>query len=279
MLSRWVYSIGMSLFLDRYLTEYDDSLSAESYIDPVGTLIIWSAFGRQVFNNRVNSISNDVRNYTLNLFHHFLVRKLIEDDGVALSSSLRQKYHSKDGLHFKQACLVFLENLFVYSMLQHERMNSVEPTGILGITKARRRWDKTEGDPAIIFTHEPAGQILVRQLGLGVSGRYKTPLMEIGFFDSNYQYNKPAFLQHWTAAKAFITEDTNSLLGRLESQVYPFLKECVSSLRHGGKLQFQGRVPEKLTKAYPRHRTTDPGTGKLPRACHAVSRSTNMALY
>ena len=64
----------MAFFLSPYLTEYDESLSGDSYIDPIGTLIIWSAFGRNVFNGRVNSVSNDVRNYTLNLFHHHLVR-------------------------------------------------------------------------------------------------------------------------------------------------------------------------------------------------------------
>jgi len=243
---------SMALFLDRYLTEYDENLSAESYIDPVGTLIIWSAFGRQVFNNRVNSISNDVRNYTLNLFHHFLVRKLVDDDEAALSVSLQHKYHGKDALPFKQACLVFLENLFVYSTLQHERMDGVQPTGILGISNARRRWDKAEGDPAIVFTHEPAGQILVRQLGLGVSGRYKTPLMEVGFFDSSYQYSKPAFQPHWADAEAFIAGNRNSLLGKLERRAYPFLKDCAAKLRYGGKLQFRDEVPQELTKAYAR---------------------------
>ena len=56
----------MTIFLNAYLTEYDDSLSGDSYIDPIGTLIVWSALGRQVFDDRVNSVSNDVRNYTLN---------------------------------------------------------------------------------------------------------------------------------------------------------------------------------------------------------------------
>ena len=177
----------MTIFLNQYLTEYDDSLSADSYIDPIGTLIIWSAFGRQVFNNRVNSISNDVRNYTLNLFHHFLIRKLVGDDSAVLSRSLQQKYQGKDVLQFKQACLVFLENLFVYSILKHEKTDGMEAVGILGISNARRRWDKDDGHPVLTFTHEPAGQILVRQLGLGVSGRYKTPLIDIGFFDSSYQ--------------------------------------------------------------------------------------------
>lgn len=240
----------MALFLDRYLTEYDESLSAESYIDPVGTLIIWSAFGRRVFNNRVNSISNDVRNYTLNLFHHFLLRKLVDDDEARLSVSLQHKYHGKDALPFRQACLIFLENLFVYSVLQHERVNGVEPSGILGISNARRRWDKENGDPAIVFTHEPAGQILVRQLGLGVSGRYKTPLMEIGFFDASYQYNKLNFQPHWADAQTFIDGDRRSLLGKLERVAYPFLKQCVAELRHGEKLKFRNGVPKALAKAY-----------------------------
>lgn len=242
----------MAPFLDRFLTEYDESLSAESYIDPVGTLIIWSAFGRQVFNDRVNSISNDVRNYTLNLFHHFLVRKLVDDDSVALSSSLQHKYHGKDTLPFKQACLVFLENLFVYSVLQHEGMDGVEPAGILGISNARRRWDKAEGDPDIVFTHEPAGQILVRQLGLGVSGRYKTPLMKIGFFDGSYQYNKPAFQPHWADAEVFVAGKRDSLLGKLDGVAYPFLKKCSARLRSGGNLKFRGEVPRELTMAYAR---------------------------
>lgn len=242
----------MALFLDQYLTEYDDSLSAESYIDPVGTLIIWSAFGRQVFNNRINSISNDVRNYTLNLFHHFLVRKLLDDDAAALSVSLQHAYRDKDALPFKQACLVFLENLFVYSVLQHERMDGVQSSGILGISNARRRWDDPNGTPAIVFTHEPVGQILVRQLGLGVSGRYKTPLMEVGFFDGSYQYNEPAAQPHWAEAEAFIAGSRSSLLGKLARAAYPFLKECAANLRYRGKLQLREEVPQELTKAYAR---------------------------
>lgn len=85
----------MTNFLNTYLTEYDDSLSGDSYIDPIGTLIVWSALGRQVFGDRVNSVSNDVRNYTLNLFHHHLVRRLVLDDRVQLNVSLRRQYGDK----------------------------------------------------------------------------------------------------------------------------------------------------------------------------------------
>ncbi len=242
----------MTNFLDRYLTEYDSDLSPESYIDPVGTLIIWSAFGREVFKNRINSVSNDVRNYTINLFHQFLVRKLVNDDAVKLSSSLQRRYPSKQALKFKQACLIFLENLFVYSILQHEATEALETTGILGIANARRRWSRDEGNPILVFTHESAGQILVRQLSLGVSGRYKTPLMNIGFFDNDYHYNKPAGQARWADAEALIVGAQSSLLGKLERVAYALLTECVSKLRHGEKLLFAGSVPRKLTMAYAR---------------------------
>ncbi len=239
----------MSLFFEQYLTEFDESLSGDSYIDPIGTLIIWSAFGRQVFSNRINSVSNDVRNYTLNLFHHFLIRKLVNDDGALLSKPLQKKYHDKDTLHFKQACLIFLENLFVYSMLRHEQADTLATGGILGISKARRSWEKDNGNPTLKFTHEPAGQILVRQLGLGVSGRYKSPLMNIGFFDGSYNYNKPASQPRWAAAEQLIAEK-NTLLNRLAAQLYPYFRKCVATLSHGGPLGFADEVPEELSGAY-----------------------------
>lgn len=52
--------------LSQYLTEYDEDLSGDSQIDPLGVLTIWSAFGQEIFRNRVNSVSNDVR---LSLIH------------------------------------------------------------------------------------------------------------------------------------------------------------------------------------------------------------------
>jgi hypothetical protein len=239
----------MAFFLDRYLTQFDESLSGASYIDPVGTLVIWSAFGRQIFGNRINSISNDVRNYTLNLFHHFLVRSLVNDDAAVLSRSLQKKYQDKDTLHFKQACLIFLENLFVYSIVEHEKMDGVAPGGVIGISNARKNWEADDGRPVLKFTHEPGAQILVRQLGLGVSGRYKSPLMDIGFFDSSYNYNKPVFHARWAAADAFI-KDGHGPLRELAHMLYAFLKECAATLSDGGELSFADAVPRELTTAY-----------------------------
>ena len=128
------------MFLDKYLTEYDDSLSGESYIDPLGMLIIWSAYGQEIFRNRVNSISNDVRNYTLNLFNHYLVRRLIQDESILLSKRLTDVYGGKDTLFFKYACLLHLENLFTFSILKYEGKGG-DSSGVLGISNGRRRWN------------------------------------------------------------------------------------------------------------------------------------------
>ena len=128
------------MFLDKYLTEYDDTLSGEINIDPLGTLVIWSAYGQKIFSNRVNSISNDVRNYTLNLFNHHLIRQIDGDDSIQLSKRLSKLYGSKNALTFKYSCLVYLENLFVYSILKHDHKPSIDSGGVLGITKARRTW-------------------------------------------------------------------------------------------------------------------------------------------
>lgn len=239
----------MAFFLSSYLTEYDESLSGDSYIDPIGTLVIWSAFGRQVFNDRVNSVSNDVRNYTLNLFHHYLVRRLVSDDAVQLSASLRQQYRDKDALTFKQACLILLENLFVFSVLRHERTQGVEAGGVLGINKARRRWEQDGEKIRLVFTHGSEGQVLARQLGLGVSGRYKTPLMKIGFFDTAYQYHVPRYQARWAEAEEFIRQPGGGALARLEREAYGFLEERIPGLRYKGEIAF-GEVPSSLTKAY-----------------------------
>lgn len=242
---------SMPHFLENLLTSVDDDLGSESYIDPIGTLIIWSAFGREIFKSRINSVSNDIRNYTVNLLHHFLVRKLVGDDGVRLSGSLQRHYKNKDTLNFKQACLIFLENVFVFSMIQQQENNEVDTAGILGIGKARRLWFAENRDPHIIFTHENDGQILVRQLSLGVSGRYKTPLMGIGFFDANYQYDRPDCQPHWTEAEKLINGTRDNPLGKLARLAYEQLVDQVSKQNYRAKPLFSV-IDDRLKKAYVR---------------------------
>lgn len=186
--------------LQDLLTEYDDSLSGDSFIDPLGQLVIWSAYGQQVFRNRVNSVSNDVRNFTLNLLHHGVIRSLLLDEEVQVSDALASELGPKESLPFIHACLIHLENIFTYSMVDRPEGAGIDTLGILGGSKGRAVLEDEEshGNPQLIFTDKPSGQLLVRQLGLGVSGRYKTPFVEMGFFDQSYRYIGPTAQERWT---------------------------------------------------------------------------------
>jgi hypothetical protein len=187
--------------LNEILTEFDETISSELNVDPLGLLVIWSSYGQDIFRRRISSISNDVRNFTLNLFNHAVIRSLIEDDAVVLGKGLRNNpsygASGKDSAAFKQACLIYLENAFTYAMIAAQNTKNVETTGVLGISKARRRWDESQGNPPLRFSHEPDAHVLVRQNSLGVSGRYKTPMVEMNFFDGTYDYALPTSRSQW----------------------------------------------------------------------------------
>lgn len=233
------------MLLDAFLTEYDDSLGSELNIDPLGLQVIWSGFGQQIFQNRISSISNDIRNFTLNLFNHFLIKSLVEDDSVALGSGLTKTYDGKHDLRFKHACLVYLENLYVYSVVAREQTDGLESTGVLGISKARRGWFDSNENPSLTFSHVPEAQVLVRQTLLGVSGRYKTPLVEMGFFDRHYRYNLPSATVLWQNADTLISNTPT--LSRLYNLLRPHLEDLLAS-RGQPKMSFQD-IPTTLTQA------------------------------
>lgn len=233
--------------LSEFLTEYDDGIGSELKVDPLGMLVIWSAFGQQIFRSRVSSISNDVRNYTLNLFNHWLVRELIEDERVVLGTALAKRYAGKQDLNFKYACLLYLENLFVYSMLHAEaQQRPVETVGVLGISNAGRKWHESGSNPTLLFSHESQAQVLVRQLLLGVSGRYKTPLVELGFFDRSYQYDLPMAKSLWAQATSLV--DSTPALKKLAIQMKAHLRELLADSRSELRRQFF-EVPNTLKQA------------------------------
>ncbi|MDD1956911.1 hypothetical protein NP552_17865 [Pseudomonas sp. 8209] len=233
------------MLLNAFLTEYDENLGNELNIDPLGLQVIWSGFGQQIFQNRISSISNDIRNFTMNLFNHFLIKSLVEDDSIALGSGLRKVYDGKHDLSFKHACLMYLENLYVYSVIAHEDAEGLESTGVLGISKARRRWYDSNANPSLTFSHGVEAQVLVRQTLLGVSGRYKTPLLEMGYFDRHYRYNLPTATELWQKADTLISNTPT--LSRLYNLLRPHLEGLLAS-RVRPKISFQD-IPATLTKA------------------------------
>lgn len=234
------------MLLDAFLTEYDDNLGAELNVDPLGLQVIWSAFGQQIFRNRISSISNDVRNYTLNLFNHWLIRRLIQDESAVISKPVQHTYPSKSDLNFKYACLIFLENLYVYSMIHHQQDKGVNTLGVLGISNARRNWEAASHNPVLIFGHEQRAQVLVRQILLGVSGRYKTPLVEIGFFDRHYQYDQPQAMALWQQMDELISN--TPALNRLANELYDVLKALVAERNRKPQLVFAD-IPDGVIRS------------------------------
>jgi hypothetical protein len=238
--------------LQDLLTEFDNRISSELNLDPLGLQVIWSAYGQKIFRNRISSISNDVRNYTLNLFNHAVIKALIEDDAVALGKGLlHDKAYAgrgKDSAVFKQACLIYLENVFVYAMIQSQAQPGVETAGVLGISKARRRWEETVGNPRLLFSHEARAHVLVRQNSLGVSGRYKTPLVEMKFFDSDYDYALPDSKPQWQKAQAHLFL-ADGPLARLQGLVHAHLAEIVSENSRVPERSFN-ELPDDLKQAF-----------------------------
>ncbi|GAA0250713.1 hypothetical protein [Rhodanobacter caeni] len=241
-------------FLAEILTDFDDRISSEMNLDPLGLRVIWSAYGQKIFRNRISSISNDVRNYTLNLFNHAVTKALVEGDAVAPGKALLQNKayagQGKDSVAFKQACLIYLENVYVFAMVEAEAQTKlgVNTAGVLGISKARRRWQETEGQPRLLFSPEPRAHVLMRQNSLGVSGRYKTPLVEMGFFDSNYDYQLPVARPQWRRAQALLF-DEGRRLAPLLSQVHAHVVELLAAARRDPEIAF-GELPVELKEAF-----------------------------
>ena len=237
--------------LSRFLTEYDDELSGDSYIDPLGVLVIWSAFGQQIFRNRVNSVSNDVRNYTLNLLNHALIRDLCDDVAVQPSKALVEEVGDKHSLALRQACLVYLENIFTYAMVTAPAGIGVDSLGVLGASKARARLEQSpQGNPQLQFTHRKEGHLLVRQLGLGVSGRYKTPFIEMGFFNAAFNYHhSPDAAQLWEKTHALILGCERQASLYQEARLH--LQDVLTGYKRKSKISLDD-VPPSLWSAYRR---------------------------
>ena len=231
------------LYLKKFFTEYDDSLTHTLNIDPLGMTVIWSAFGQRIFNNRVSSISNDVRNYTLNLVHHLAIKELIES-GLTLQGQLAHIYPQADVLEFKQACLIHAENLFVYSILTSEK--PLDTLGILGASKGRAKLGIGEG-ALLHFSHTSVSHLLVRQLTLGVSGRYKTPFIDMSFFDKDYRYKHPKYVVNWKKTAKFINSCDE--LKRVKDLLIFYFKNLLKSTQKKPTINFD-EVPLELKAAY-----------------------------
>jgi hypothetical protein len=250
--------------LDGFLTEYDQSVGSDLNVDPLGLLVIWSAFGQRIFRNLLSSNANDVRNYTINLFNHWFVRGLIEDETVVLRTALTTRYPRKDDLNFKQACLVYLENLFTLSLLAHrDEIAGIQSVGVLGISKAGRLWADHGDQVSLTFSHEDKAFVLARQNVLGISGRYKTPLLQMGFFDRHYAYTLPESAALWDKTRALV--ETTPVLRTLAGSLKRHFRELLASRTGEPAIRF-AELPGELTRAFVRAYASPAFVGRYAKA-------------
>lgn len=235
------------MYIDKFLTEYDDSLTGELNIDPLGQLVIWSSWGQRIFRSRITSIANDVRQYTLNLLHHSVMRQIMSDERLQTAGAMRKAYPKKQVREFTAACLIHLENIYIYSMIGAEK-KGVTLTGVQGINKARPKWNATNNNPRILFGHDENSELLTNQLALGTNGRYKSPMMNMQFFSTEYCYDLPDNKPVWQAAEAFINSVPE--LKKLRAQALAYLTSLMQVSNKSGLEPAWDNIPAVLKNAY-----------------------------
>lgn len=168
------------------LTSPDESLVGEGSIDPMGMQIIWSDFGQRIFNYRLTTVSNDVRNYTLNLFHHHVIRILGKNDPGFFHNAVKKFAAFRTESDVKAGILILLEDLLAHLMvfMKFELNENVNLEGILGTNKAEHQYFNDKD--SIRLEAEKTKGVLVKQIALGINGRYKGPFMSMGLLSSRY---------------------------------------------------------------------------------------------
>jgi len=182
----------------------DLELSQESSVDPMGVSAIWTAYGQAIFKDRLTTIANDARVFTLNVFHHAVLRSLFEEYSDEIENALKQYSDWKSEFEMKSGLLIFMEDVSTIAFSDdYDTSVAVEKNGVLGLSKWRSV--KNSGDPqGYVLRASRNHGILKRQIVMGMSGRYKNPLIEMGLFDRFYRYDHPRQLETWNQCEPWI---------------------------------------------------------------------------
>lgn len=166
---------------ENLFTEYDESIFAEGSIDPMGLRIIWTSLGSKIFNNKLNTVSTDIKFYTLNLFHHYLLQKFALEEENCINLLIRKKpYFNRSDLF--DGLIIFLENLLINATYNFRESSIIVP-GINKLNNLKNNENKKSTVEKISVNKDNG--ILVRQYLLGIHGRHKGPFQQMGVFSEN----------------------------------------------------------------------------------------------
>lgn len=193
--------------INEFFTLPDPDLSQESSVDPMGLQVIWTSYGQAIFSEKLTTIANDLRVFTFNLFHNYIINNLYKEHSEELQKAKVYYKSWQTDADVKTGLLMFLEDLvtWIFFLQEKESETDIDKLGILGMLKARRLYNS---DSAKIFliANKRAG-LLKNQINLGMSGRYKGPLINMEFFDRSFTYlpktweQVERFMNKWTEAK------------------------------------------------------------------------------
>lgn len=165
----------------------DDSIVSDGTVDPMGMQVIWTDFGQRIFNNKLTTVSTDIRNFTINLLHHSIIYTIEKEQKEILDNAQSKFSNYNNYYDVKAGIIIFLEDLLVYSLISQS--TEVETLGLLGSYNAEKKLSNSI-EPINIEAEKSKG-VLVRQITLGVNGRYKGPFINMDLFKGRHlNYNK-----------------------------------------------------------------------------------------
>lgn len=214
----------------------NEKLVSDGSVDPMGMQAIWTYFGQEIFEEKLTTVSNDIRNYTINLMHHLILFKL--ETSSDFFSKAQKKYKAYTDLYkAKSGILIFLEDLLTYSLI--EQRDGVNTEGLLGNNNAEKKLISDKSDSIEIKAERMEG-ILVRQHQLGINGRYKGPFEKMGIMSKSGAYapdvmeKAGVLFDNWSHAKNLMDQLLRVLNNLIESDSEDYPKKKLLDLNKGG---------------------------------------------
>lgn len=170
-----------------FFTLPDPDITQESSLDPMGMQVIWTHYGQAIFQDKLTTVANNLRAFTFNLFHAHLINRLFQEHPEELALAKEQFTKWETELDIKTGLLIFLEDLVTwifYDAQQSSTNRDLHGLGTLGLNKARLADNSRK--PIVLTANKNAG-LLKYQLNLGMTGRYKGPMTQMGFFNRNFE--------------------------------------------------------------------------------------------
>jgi hypothetical protein len=218
--------------LNALFTLPDNDLSQDSSVDPMGISAIWTSYGQAIFKDRLTTIANDARVFTINVFHHAVLRSLFEEYSDEVEAALKQYSDWRSEFEMKSGLLIFMEDTSTLAYSDdYDTSLAVEKNGVLGLSKWRSV--KNNGDPqGYVLRASRNHGILKKQIVMGMSGRYKNPLIEMGFFDRFYRYDHPRSIQTWKQCEPWLRDWAS--VNELHSLLLAYLRNVLLTRRTKG---------------------------------------------